>query len=418
MPEARPRLFLFVYQHTAARFIMADFAAAFAAAGWPVLFIDFCPLLKLPDGADRKARLAAELARAEAFAPDLLVAYGMEAFVPLPGAGELFARFDLPLLNLFFDFCDWDAVKLRKHPLYERMCGPDCLYLCWDRLALARLHADGFTRASYLALGVNPLVFHATAPLGAAREYPVSFIGIATPERVRLLEPLAERGLEIYGPGTDLWRASGPLGGHYHGAQNDRGEVNRYYNRSYMTVNITQSHGVDSLNMRVYEALSAGCLLLTDDKPVLREHFRADAELVLHHGADLAEKVDYFRAHPGEGAAIAKRGLAAVRARHTYARRVGEIAGSLPVFLRQRAGYRAARALLERGDWRGGWSALRALDEADEPFGNPEALLFYCGIAAWQAGDRVAGEKYFTRLAATNPASWFLHKITRGTNHS
>ena len=293
------------------------------------------------------------------------------------------------------------------------MSGPDCLYLCWDRLALARMRADGFSRTEYLPLGVNPAIFHCLAPVGPARPQPVSFIGIATAERIRLLEPLAELGLAIHGPGADLWQDNARLRACYHGAQNDRDEVNRYYNQSHMTVNITQAHGSDSLNMRVYEALSAGCLLLTDDKPVLSEHFRPGEELVLHHGDDLADLVRYYRAHPEAGAAIAKRGLAAVRARHTYARRVADIAALLPGWLRQRKAYRAARAQLERGQWRAGWSELRALDGSEEAFGNPGHLLFYCGIAAWQAGDRAAGEKYFARLAVASPGSLFLKKISR-----
>ncbi|HNW94063.1 MAG TPA: glycosyltransferase [bacterium] len=411
-----PRLLLVVQQHSAARFIMADIATAFAAAGFPTLSIDFCPLLREPDDAARTALLAAAQAQITAFAPELLIAYGMEAFAPLPGTGDLFSRLDLPTVSLFFDFYDWDAARLRTHPRYERMTGPDCWYCCWDRVALAQLPGDGFHAVSYLPLAVNPAVFHCTAPVGAGREHPLSFVGIATPDRVRQLEPLAPLGLEIYGPGSDLWRQNAALCGRYHGAQNDRSEVNRYYNRSYMTVNITQTHGRDSLNMRVFEALSAGCLLLTDDQPVLAEHFRPGGELVVHHGDDLPALVRYFLDHPDAGAAIARRGCAAVRARHTYAQRVRELAAQLPAFLRWRTAYRDARQELERGAWPAAWTKLRVLDEGGEPFPWPEHLLFYCGVAAWQTGDRIAGERYFARLAAVNPASVLLAKISRSTS--
>ncbi len=394
------RLLFTVRQHSAARFIMADFAAACAAAGHPTQFIDFCPLLHLPDGADKTARLQAELDAIAAFRPEVHLAYGMEAFAPLPGCGDLFSRLQLPTVNLFYDFHDWDIAKLCAHPLFSAMTGPDCLYACWDRVALARLHADGFYRAHYLPLGVNPADFRTEAAPGAARPVPVSFIGIATDERIRLLRPLADAGLVIHGPGADRWRVDNRLNNCYRGPEHDREKLNAIYNASGMTVNITQAHGNDSLNMRVFEALACGCLLLTDDKPVLRGHFRPGEELVIHHGDDLPDLVRYFRAHPEEAAAIAARGAAAVCARHTYAQRVVELTALFPAWLRQRAAYRAALKALAGGQVRAGDNALRALAAADPPFGNPAHLLQQLTAAARQAGRNPESEPWYAPLAA------------------
>jgi len=406
---AKPRFFISVLQHTAARFIMADLAAAFAAAGYPTLFIDFCPLLQ--NSLDQAEQLRNRLREIEEFAPDIAVAYGMEAFVPLPGYGDLFSFNKLPQINLFFDFHDWNMEVLARHPLIEEMTGPDCLYFCWDNEAIVRMINDGFCRVHYLPLAVNPEVFTDTTPPGVTRPAPVSFIGLATPERVRWLEPLVAEGLRVHGPGSEQWEKNEKIRAVYHGAQNDRREVNRYYNDSYMSINITQTHGSDSLNMRIFEALATGCLLLTDDKPVLGQTFALGDELVVHHGDDLLQLVRYYREHPEKGNEIARCGQIAVREAHTYHHRVKEIMGYLPDFLDQRSQYQRALQEISRNELVDAYRILKKLERATPPFSNRDHLHYYL----WFCGRQVVGEEaqlYLRRLAVQHPQSFFLKKIS------
>jgi tetratricopeptide (TPR) repeat protein len=83
-----------------------------------------------------------------------------------------------------------------------------------------------------------------------------------------------------------------------------------------------------NLNMRVFEALAAGRLLLTDrcEWARLPEIFRDREHLVYYENPQQFEELLlYYLAHPDERTRIARQGQAEVLARHTYKHRAGEL---------------------------------------------------------------------------------------------
>ena len=63
--------------------------------------------------------------------------------------------------------------------------------------------------------------------------------------------------------------------------------------------------------------------MIADHSSELADLFEVGAELESYHTlAELEQKVEHYLAHPDEARAIAARGLAAVRARHTVRHRV------------------------------------------------------------------------------------------------
>src|SRR3989338_3286422 len=82
----------------------------------------------------------------------------------------------------------------------------------------------------------------------------------------------------------------------------------------------------DDLNMRVFEALSTGSLLLTDDarESGLTDFFKDREHLIIYNDDNIIELADYYLTHAEEREAIAKKGREEVLKRHTYDHRIKE----------------------------------------------------------------------------------------------
>src|SRR3990167_1223468 len=83
----------------------------------------------------------------------------------------------------------------------------------------------------------------------------------------------------------------------------------------------------DDLNMRVFEALSTGSLLFTDNakESGLTDFFNDREHLVIYNDDNIIELADYYLIHPKEREAIAERGREEVLKSHTYDHRVREM---------------------------------------------------------------------------------------------
>ncbi len=142
--------------------------------------------------------------------------------------------------------------------------------------------------------------------------YDVVFVGNTNPkvypERVRLLKLIGEKfNLKVF---------SGRYGE----------EMSKIYSQAKIVFN--KSAGGE-INMRVFETLATGSLLLTDRlKPEagLEEIFQDKKHLVLYEDEiDLLEKIDYYLTHESEREEIALAGYKEVLAKHTYEQRVKEM---------------------------------------------------------------------------------------------
>lgn len=85
----------------------------------------------------------------------------------------------------------------------------------------------------------------------------------------------------------------------------------------------------NDLNMRVFEALCSGSLLLTDNAEGLTDFFEDRRHLVVYNDANIEELAAYYLQHEDERESIAKNGRDAVLQEHTYAHRAEEIIARL-----------------------------------------------------------------------------------------
>jgi hypothetical protein len=331
-----------IRQRSFARFVAVDLAEAARRLGWAVHWIDFDALTQRLQGAPPDAWHAAleeVSADLRAFGPDLVFSYGIEAVLPpfpqmLPDdAWRLADAARAPVACFFYDFgAPFDRpVDAATAPYIERLQHADMRVFCWDRQAVEDLGRFGVA-AEYLPMAVNDAMFSPPVD-GRARDLPIVFSGGPTPERLAALRPLAARGLSIYGYDEAGWTADAALAPCYRGLLPERDRLRDVYQRAGLTVNVTRAHGRASLNMRVFEAMACGCLVVTDQADEAASLFTPGVHLVtVPAGETLADVATTWLRDDAERRRVAAQGAAFVREHHTYVRRLESITARLRAF--------------------------------------------------------------------------------------
>lgn len=180
-------------------------------------------------------------------------------------------------------------------------------------------------KADYLPFGARPI------PIQKRREdLDVLFVGSGDLRRIFLLEKI--RGhLTVYGKRWQRNDAfmSPQLKARIHQKTVWREELHELLRRSKIVLNITRSdfYGAETgINLRIFEALSAGCFLLTDYCDELASLFRIGTEIETYHSsAELCRKVRYYITHEEERRAIAKCGFKRYQRDFTWEARMLEM---------------------------------------------------------------------------------------------
>lgn len=343
----------FIRQRSFARYVMFDLAEAARRIEWAAHWLDLEGLLlqhaDAPE-AEKRRVVADALAGIERIDPDIVFSYGLEYLEPvfqsfLPdvttGFHEVVGR---RAAFFFFDFgFPFDRpVDAQTAPYIGPLQGWHGMVFCWDRDALDVVRQYGVRKAFHFPMAVNERMFYPRDPSreerAASGDIPVLFVGGPTPDRMQALEPLAPLGLQIYGYDRAAWEASPALAACYAGEVLERDRAAELYSRARISVNITRAHGASSLNMRVYEAMACGSLMLTDDKSDARRLFTDGVELATWRDpADLVAKARHFLTQDEERLRIAQAGMQRVRAEHTYEVRLRAIEPTLKQFRHESA---------------------------------------------------------------------------------
>ena len=163
--------------------------------------------------------------------------------------------------------------------------------------------------ADYLPFGACPIPIQ-----NHQEELDVLFVGSGDLRRIFMLEKINDH-LTVYGK---RWRRneafmSPQLKSKIHHMPVWGDELHRLLQRSKIVLNITRSdfYGAETgINLRIFEALSAGCFLLTDYSDELNALFKVGTEIETYHSSDeLHAKVHYYLSNDEERRAIAHKGL-------------------------------------------------------------------------------------------------------------
>ncbi len=159
----------------------------------------------------------------------------------------------------------------------------------------------GHANVQWLPLACDPEI-HGKTDL--AERWDVGFVGSVTPAHIR-----RKRLLDSIGNNFDL-----------HIDRKFMDEMAEVFCQSRIVFNNAIR---DDLNMRVFEALCSGTLLVTDEAPGsgLTELFKDGEHLAIYRDENILETIRYYLDHPEERERIAERGRQEVLERHTYVHR-------------------------------------------------------------------------------------------------
>lgn len=269
----------------------------------------------------------------ETTSPDILLVVGfLFRFVSPALAAKLKRERQFSLLLYDTDSCNFYSRRRefvffleRELPVYDRI------------FSFSRVTTDLFRQtlgfdAVYFPFGAKPIP---AEPDPVVSDIDVLFVGSADLRRVLLLEKIRDR-VSIYGK---RWERHGALmSPQLRGRLNSRevwgAELHAVLRRSRIVLNITRSDfyaAETGLNLRIFEALAAGCFLLTDYCDELRGLFRLGEEIETYRSSDeLREKVDYYLRHEDRRMAVAARGYERFCRDFTWQARVRDFLGSLP----------------------------------------------------------------------------------------
>jgi hypothetical protein len=237
-----------------------------------------------------------------------------------------------------------------------------------------------------------------------ARRTNIVFVGGPTPERVTHLEAVADLGLSVYGYGEDEWKASPSLAPCCNPPIDERDALNACYNGARISVNVTRPHGSSSLNMRVYEAMASGSLMLTDDKSDAHTLFEPGKEIVVYKTlADLRAKAVWLLENEDERKRIAEAGRKRVLREHTYAARMTEAAPLIEQFYRERLIFRK----MEQAGADNPAHAFQLLSHdqiAGEIHLNSDHLCYRLAALARDMGEKSLAGEYIHLALEANPA--------------
>jgi 2-polyprenyl-3-methyl-5-hydroxy-6-metoxy-1,4-benzoquinol methylase len=198
------------------------------------------------------------------------------------------------VIDTHMDFA-WDLEKARDF---------DFVFVA-QKDGAAQLRAGGIASAQWLPLACDPEIHR---PHPVEKTFDVGFVGnLCVGPRTELLERILKEYPQSF------------VGHAYFE------EMARVYSASKIAFNRSVRNDV---NMRVFEALACGTLLLTNDlaENGQAELFQDGVHLATYHDADeLFEKLWYFLQHEQERDRIARAGREAVVGAHTYLHRMQTI---------------------------------------------------------------------------------------------
>jgi hypothetical protein len=165
---------------------------------------------------------------------------------------------------------------------------------------------------------------------GAARMYDVAFIGILSPYRIALLEALAAKGFRLAIGGTGWGAYRGPLRDMIvrdkWAADEDARSL---LSKAKIGINLSVEEPRETehvhISPRVYDVLAVGCLLLSEDVPLLAESLENATYFIFDSAESACARIDKILKEYDGYAGIIEKNRRLVLEKHTYKNRVDEL---------------------------------------------------------------------------------------------
>lgn len=230
-------------------------------------------------------------------------------YIGAPGLPAGLSSAPIPTACLNIDTFGWLDARLRWAMLF------DTVFVFQPRF-VAVFQQAGHPRVFLLPHAADARFFDSVE---RERDYELGWVGhlMKSPlymRRRRVLLPLLEQFH------VNDWRS-----------HHSKAEAAEVYQRAKIVVNVSRDEFPEEANMRCYEAMAGGALLLTGMPTELTElGFREGEHFAgWHDEREVPERVRYYLAHEEERRAIARAGRELVLREHTYHRRRETLLSSL-----------------------------------------------------------------------------------------
>ncbi|MEM2116094.1 MAG: glycosyltransferase [Candidatus Woesearchaeota archaeon] len=160
-------------------------------------------------------------------------------------------------------------------------------------------------KVEWLPLACYPK-FHSRK--SANKTYDLAFVGSLDKRRIGIKNILENEGLKIFF------------------GQSDPQNIGKIYSSAKIVLNINKRF---DLNMRVFEGMCAGSLMLSEDFDGRKDIFKEDQIVVFSSEDEMLEKIRYYLKNEEEREKIAHSGMREVLEKHTYMNRIKKILESL-----------------------------------------------------------------------------------------
>jgi glycosyltransferase involved in cell wall biosynthesis len=209
------------------------------------------------------------------YQPDaLLIIHG------LPFGEAVLAEIAIPKIG-------WHLEPRDDLPYLVQNASPFNLYNSFSTKDVDILVNAGFD-CRYLSHAVDPENFYTKT--GVSKKFDVTFVGNWSAWRDEAVRAVLEitPNVALYG---SYWKKKSLIPRKvfqqiYKGKEIVGAELNQLFNESRSVLNASRIPGSYGLNMRFFEVLASGTLLLTDSAPELTTHFVPDLHLVMYRNLD------------------------------------------------------------------------------------------------------------------------------------
>lgn len=180
-------------------------------------------------------------------------------------------------------------------------------------------------KSSLLLEGHNP--FHHKANSFPTINDKIAVVGSIYPERVLLLEYLANLGfeLEIYGFGLPKGYGEGILRKFDMKKYLTLEEKSRVFQNSRCVLNSFAPSHINAINCRVFEALASGALLVTQSSDLLRDTFVDSKELIIYDSFDDLPQIFNSIFNDEINEKVIRENAISIASKHSLTRRVETI---------------------------------------------------------------------------------------------
>lgn len=270
----------------------------------------------------------AAVARAAAFAPDVVICLGGGLFLP----DSLASAFSRRVLTVGIALSDPQALStsLKIAPHFD-------LFYTQDPQTLPTYRAAGIP-ARRLDLAVDPEAFY---PMAEEKECDIVFVGKWTPYRDQLLSALAQvLTVRVFAhAGEQRWNVpvEPPL--------NDEVALCLAFNRARLSLDVAlvedaepPFRGTSRITPRSFMAAACGVPTLIDETPTLGDYFLPGEEVAPFRTIEEAvATARWLREHPDACASMGARARTRVLSSHTWAHRAAAVLADVRCLLEQRS---------------------------------------------------------------------------------